>query len=320
MNPLKVSIIVPNYNHELFLPQRLESIFAQTYQAIEVILLDDASKDSSLSLLKQYENHPKVVQLICNQENSGSPFKQWKKGMEVATGDFIWIAESDDYCEPNFLEELIRLNLENDNSLDIIYSQSLDIDAEGNEVSNRLEYTANYEPNIWSGDFTIDGVGFIRKYLKEKCVIPNASAVIFRRSLLEVEPLTQDHLQMKICGDWFFWLKLAKDSTIGFVGEPLNYFRFHPNVTRIQSNYNKVYLRCSEEKKIRTYLNKHYTLDQRDEVKILYKKWFKVNRFSKLFTKQFYHVKMKETSVFTYIKMYLKLHNTKDKLVKKLKR
>ena len=74
-----VSIILPNYNHAPYLQERLDSIFGQTHQNFEVIILDDASTDESLSILKPYQAHPKVSHFVLNKKNSGSPFKQWKK-------------------------------------------------------------------------------------------------------------------------------------------------------------------------------------------------------------------------------------------------
>ena len=55
-----ISIIIPNYNHESFLHKRLETVLEQTYQKIEIIILDDASSDNSLTILNNFKNHPKV--------------------------------------------------------------------------------------------------------------------------------------------------------------------------------------------------------------------------------------------------------------------
>ncbi len=85
----KVSVIVPNYNHSRFLVQRLDSIFNQTVQDFELILLDDCSSDNSEEILKQYANHAKVAHFITNKTNSGSPFRQWKKGVELARGTYV---------------------------------------------------------------------------------------------------------------------------------------------------------------------------------------------------------------------------------------
>ncbi|NJL77190.1 MAG: glycosyltransferase family 2 protein [Saprospiraceae bacterium] len=104
-----VSIIVPNYNHERYLVQRLESIFNQTFQDFEVILLDDCSTDGSVSVLQRYASHPKVTHFIINEKNSGSPFVQWKRGIDLARGQYIWIAESDDWADLDFLAHLLPL-------------------------------------------------------------------------------------------------------------------------------------------------------------------------------------------------------------------
>lgn len=99
----KVSIIVPNYNHARFLRKRLDSIYNQTYKNIEVILLDDCSTDNSRQILEEYQKkYAAITKLVPNVKNSGSVFKQWQKGISLATGDLIWIAESDDWCDDNF--------------------------------------------------------------------------------------------------------------------------------------------------------------------------------------------------------------------------
>lgn len=104
-----VSVIVPNYCHAPYLEQRIESILQQTFQDFELILLDDCSTDGSREILERYRNHPKVSGIFYNERNSGSPFKQWKKGLSKATGDYVWIAESDDFSSPCFLERCVRI-------------------------------------------------------------------------------------------------------------------------------------------------------------------------------------------------------------------
>ena len=178
----KISIILPNYNHAFFLKQRLESIFNQTYENIEVILLDDASKDNSLKTLKKYESHSKTIQFIVNAQNSGSPFKQWEKGLHYATGEYVWIAESDDFAAIHFLEQLVhKIDSEN---IGIIYTQSIDIDGQGKILKDRLEYTSVFYPNIWTKGFKMNGKIFIELYMSLKNVIPNVSAVLIKREAL----------------------------------------------------------------------------------------------------------------------------------------
>ena len=63
-----VSVIVPNYNHELFLKERLDSIVNQSYKNIEIIILDDASTDGSCEIINSYKSHPKVSKILINKK------------------------------------------------------------------------------------------------------------------------------------------------------------------------------------------------------------------------------------------------------------
>ena len=96
----RVSVIVPSYNHARFLRQRIESILGQSFRDFELILLDDCSTDDSVSILREYESHARLSALVVNAQNSGSPMAQWKRGLDLAAGELIWIAESDDWAEP----------------------------------------------------------------------------------------------------------------------------------------------------------------------------------------------------------------------------
>ena len=102
----RVSIIVPNFNHEPYLAQRLDSIFGQVEQDFELIFLDDASTDRSLEVFERYADDPRV-RAVFNETNSGCPFVQWNRGFELARGEFVWLAESDDFAEPDFLSALL---------------------------------------------------------------------------------------------------------------------------------------------------------------------------------------------------------------------
>ena len=94
-----VSVIIPNYNHAPYLRQRIDSVLKQDYQDFEVILLDDCSKDDSRQVLDSYRNHPKVSHVVYNEQNTGNTFIQWERGVNLAQGRYIWIAESDDVAE-----------------------------------------------------------------------------------------------------------------------------------------------------------------------------------------------------------------------------
>ena len=80
----------------------------QTCQDFEVILLDDCSIDESRSILSEYVDDPRV-RIEFNAVNSGSTFKQWNKGVRLARGEYVWLAESDDYADERLLERLVAV-------------------------------------------------------------------------------------------------------------------------------------------------------------------------------------------------------------------
>ncbi len=300
----KITIIIPNYNHALFLQKRLDSVYNQSYQDFEVILLDDASTDTSLEILKTYKDHPKTSQLIINQQNSGSPFKQWKKGIELATGDFIWIAESDDFCELNFLEKMLDLFSTN-HEIGLAYCQSVDVNEEGTELLNRIEYTSEFQPNIWESSFNLKGKSFVTNYLSVKNVIPNASAVVFKKEMASEKLFTDSLLNMKMCGDWFFWTQLALNTDVGFLSLDLNYFRNHQSISRRHSNIEIKKMRLLEESNIRFYLEDMIIINLNAE-HALYKKWFKLHSIISIFSLSFYKIKLSKTATFTFLTHFLK--------------
>ena len=86
-----VSVIVPNYNYSSFLKARLDSVFNQTYGNFEVILLDDASTDNSVDMLKEYAKNEHTAVLEINEKNTQCPFAQWVKGIRLAKGKYCWM-------------------------------------------------------------------------------------------------------------------------------------------------------------------------------------------------------------------------------------
>ena len=95
----RVTVVTPNYNHARYLPERIDSILAQTFQDFELLILDNASTDDSREVIGSYARHQNV-RAIFNAENNGSPYKQWKLGLSQTKGEYIWFAESDDYADP----------------------------------------------------------------------------------------------------------------------------------------------------------------------------------------------------------------------------
>lgn len=225
---LLISVIVPNYNHEKYLKERLDSIFSQTYTNFEVILLDDCSTDNSQVILCEYAKNPKVSHCVLNDTNSGNTFIQWNKGLDLAKGEIIWIAESDDFCDPYFLEEVSK-PLINDSEVVLSYCQSNRVNEKGIITGNWQSQTNWLSKNAFEKDFILDGNLFIEQYLITINVIPNASGVLMQKKALLLLGSIENENDLKYSGDWLLYIKLLVNNKIGYVAKSLNNFRYHSN-------------------------------------------------------------------------------------------
>lgn len=117
MNKL-ISIIMPVYNAEKYLNRSIESIMNQTYNNIEIILVNDGSTDNSLSICSNYQKIDSRIKLI-NQENQGVSFAR-NKGIDESTGDYIMFIDSDDYIEKNMIEDMVAKITKDD--IDLVIS------------------------------------------------------------------------------------------------------------------------------------------------------------------------------------------------------
>ena len=107
----KISVIIPVYNVEKYLPQALESVMNQTFSDLEIVCVNDGSTDNSLKILEEYAQKDERIKII-NQENSGYG-AACNRALENITGEYFAILEPDDYIEPKMYEELLRLIVDN---------------------------------------------------------------------------------------------------------------------------------------------------------------------------------------------------------------
>ena len=219
-----VSIIVPAYNHEAFLDARLSSVFGQTITDTEVILMDDASPDGTAARLSMEKSRPNVS-LALSTTNSGSPFAQWNRGVEMARGQWVWIAESDDDAENTLLERL--LTAAEANQAIVASCRSRLIDAENND-HGFLEHDAFPNETRWESDFATDGVSELQKYLYVQNTIPSASGVLFRR-----DAYVKSDPTLRLAGDWLTWGLMLTQGTFTHVALPLNRSRVHAQTQRV---------------------------------------------------------------------------------------
>lgn len=237
----KFSIIIPSYNHAQFLSLRIESILNQTYQNFEIILIDDCSTDNSQTIIKRYQHHPKISKAIINKKNSGSPFGLWQMGIDLAQGDWIWIAESDDIAEPDFLEEAVRA-IQTYPLLDIFYSDSFILDESGMMDIEKFSDRKNraFKTIKWNSSYYKKGIDEVNECLKFDCTINNMSSAVLKKSLAaeKVEQVSEFYFH----GDWFFLLKATLSANIYYCNKPLNHYRIYEKshssgITLVKSRY-----------------------------------------------------------------------------------
>lgn len=234
-----VSVLVPNYNHERYLVARIDSIINQTYTDFELILMDDCSTDASRTILAQYTTDPRV-QLAFNEKNSGSTFQQWKKGITLARGKYLWIAESDDYADPSFLETLVPI-LEKNDTIGLAYSNSIIVDDKGHATGNMIEWKKKFfKSDRWERSFINDGIAEIESYLGSTCTINNASAVLFRKDALL--SIGEVDTSFRYAGDWLTYIKVAMKYQIAYSSAPLSFYRNHSQNVSKQAEENSALL------------------------------------------------------------------------------
>ncbi|MDN5288996.1 MAG: putative glycosyl transferase, family 2 [Mucilaginibacter sp.] len=249
-----ISVIIPSYNHEAYLPQRIESVLNQTWQDFELILLDDCSTDDSRSIIEQYRNHPKVSHIIYNEQNSGSAFKQWQRGTGLAGGQYIWIAESDDYCDYSFLEKMVEVFAQAPDNTGLAYCKSMPVDHHSQVYDQSDWWMKRIDPLRWESDFVNNGKNEVAHYLAVQCTIPNASAVLFSaRCFKEV---AWEDLDFKVCGDWCIYVCMLQRYDIAYTALPMNYHRSH------QANARSVYAQGSvpEQYRVLHFISKHFNI------------------------------------------------------------
>lgn len=216
---MKVSVIIPNYRHAPYLRERIDSVLNQTYRDFEVIILDDCSPDDSRTVIDGYRGRPEVAHIIYNEANSGSTFRQWRKGFELAQGEFIWIAESDDYADPRFLERCMEA-FERHPDCVLAYAESRLVDADGKPLPRELKQAVHTDRScdVWEGE------AFVRRNMLIHNVVYNASMAVFRKSAI---PDDERYTRFRMNGDWLFWCEVALQGKVVHINERLNCFRQH---------------------------------------------------------------------------------------------
>ncbi len=242
----KVSVIIPSYNHAHYVVHSIESIVNQSYDNIELIVIDDGSSDSSPKLIKELS--VKYNFIFVHRSNRGLS-ATLNEGLILSTGDYICICASDDKFRLDRISK--QVNFMNDNpDIGMSYGKVIVIDEE--EKENALDIK-----NSKSG-WIFDDLIINRFH------IPAVTTMI-RRSVFEAVGNFDESLWVE---DWDMWLRISYKFKVGFQNEFLTYYRQHD--TNMSSNGLKLY-----ESKVGA-LKKWKNLDNYDEIMQIWRvKWFR---------------------------------------------
>ncbi|MBW4035787.1 MAG: glycosyltransferase [Proteobacteria bacterium] len=227
-----ISCAVLSYNYRDYLADRLGSVFGQTYPLTEILLLDDASTDGSVTeALRLAADWRRSLALHRNATNGGSVFAQWRRAATLATGDYLWIAEADDQADPRMIGRLADALTHAPDAVMAI-ADSRAIDATGTTLMPDYQnyYVESGAPDL-DRSFVMSGRDFATRFLATRNLILNVSAVLFRRSALlaALDRLGPELLEWKLAGDWRLYLEIltTTDASVVWLAEPLNIHRRH---------------------------------------------------------------------------------------------
>ncbi len=239
----RISVVIPNYNYARFIEARLDSIRAQTIPIYEWIVLDDASTDESLKKITDWLFTTKTTaQVVVNRTNSGHVAAQWKKGLSLATGDYVWIAEADDLSDPDFLETVLP-PLITENTV-LSYCESRQIDSDGKVLAkNYHNYLKNVSSERWKRSYTADGVEEIRSSLAILNTIPNVSSAVFRRDAITAvfDRHFDEISRYKKAADWVAYLRVLAGGKVAFSSRPANLHRRHDQSVIAGADFEEIY-------------------------------------------------------------------------------
>lgn len=204
----------------------MESLLAQSYRNLEILIVDDCSTDDSVEILRKYEDHP-AVKLVLRQQNAGV-VAVMNQGIELCSGEFVIFAQCDDDCDEQMIEQLVGA-LQAHASAGAAFCRSLLVDENDAVLGDDFRIREQSFRERCRADTLLSGAEMGR-FLMYSCVMPNMSAVLFRKACFaEIGPISVSY---RVCCDWELYFRLVKRFDVAYVAAPLNRFRQHETTVR----------------------------------------------------------------------------------------
>lgn len=232
----KVSILIPVYNREYLIGQTLNSAINQTYDNIEIIVVDNASTDNTWEVIQRYKKQDKRIKAFRNNTNIG-PVKNWCKCIDHATGKYAKILWSDDLISPDFIEKTVPWI--EDKNVGFVFT--------GTEIFSNDKKTDTYfigKSGVYNSEKYINGILSERNYpVSPGCAL--FRLVDLKKNLMIDIPnnVDSDFAMHAIGNDLLIFLLTANQyNKFAFVNKKLSFFRVHEGSISVQSNDGKLSL------------------------------------------------------------------------------
>ncbi len=219
----KVSIIVPAFNAEKYLDRSIKSILSQTYENLEIIIIDDASKDDTKKIIQKYASQDKRIRPIYSEINRGVS-KSRNMGLQTFTGDYVFFMDADDYIVKNAIERMMAVSSKyNADVVDsyhlmIYYNKNKTYYCTEHKIPNEDIVMGNLQDNI---DILTKSTYITGKLIKSDLV----KGLFFNEELRRYEDLVYEHqLKLKLTNmvfikDVIYYYYQVSDSLINTLGE-----------------------------------------------------------------------------------------------------
>lgn len=246
---LKLSIIVPVYNSELYLERLINSVLNQTYEKWELIFVDDASTDMSCKIIEHFSNIDSRIRLIKNPQNGG-PAKARNIGIDEATGEYLGFVDSDDYVSPDYAR--VMLDYAVSNNADIVWCNIKEI----NDVSFIESVPICEEGKLRK----YDRIEALRLFYSDTMGLGSMCNKIYRKSIINKYHLRLNEIRTR-AEDWEFNLKVFEQINTMVAIENILYFYVRANTHSIMATFReKDFDLMCESSNILLRLNRRYQL------------------------------------------------------------
>lgn len=210
--PPRASVIVTCYNYGRFVAHAVDSLLGQTVEALEVIVIDDASSDDSADVLERYRGDPRV-HLVLHARNTGH-ILAYNEGLKLAQGEFVGVLAADDFAVTPYAVERQLAVFDAHPQVGLVYSAHSLVD----------ESEQQFRLNVpWEADYVREGLEEFASLIHLNYV-PHSGTLVRRSCHAEVGDYD---LRLPHSGDWDLWLRLACRYGVGYIAEPLYAYRVH---------------------------------------------------------------------------------------------